>query len=77
MKQPVTILFIAAELACSLSIFEKNKEKKWIWWYKKLFWKNNSVNYEHYDLEEKYFTDQKLTFFTVFTEFNCIQVRLK
>lgn len=27
MKQPVTILFIAAELTCSLNIFEKNKEK--------------------------------------------------
>ena len=28
MKQPVTILFIAAELACSLNIFEKKKGKK-------------------------------------------------
>ena len=28
MTQPVTILLIAVELACSLNIFEKNKEKK-------------------------------------------------
>ena len=76
MTQPVTILLIAVELACSLDLREKKGNKVNLV-VKKLFWKNDSVNYEHYDLKEKYFTDQKLTFFTVFTEFNCIQVRLK